>query len=260
MARDSDSSRRLIARVAGPLRPLRRRLRNLRRRLRKWRRERDPGRRRDTRDNEHMRLLFAFLLAPDSNCIDVGASRGTILAEMVRLAPRGKHIAYEPLPHMHETLVAQFPDVDVRRAALSNSTGRTTFTHVKSNAGYSGLKERDYPGPQEIEIIQVDTEELDKSLPSGYVPALIKIDVEGAELQVLEGAMRTITQHKPTVIFEHGRVASGYYGTRPSEIFKLLSDAGLRIFDIDGNGPYRLEDFEHPTSRGGAIWNFVAHT
>jgi FkbM family methyltransferase len=252
MARDSDSPRRLIARAAGRLRPLRRR-------LRQWKRERNPVFQRDTRDNEHMRLLFAFLLAPDSNCIDVGALSGTILAEMVRIAPRGKHIAYEPLPHMHEKLVARFPDVDVRRAALSNTTGRTTFRHVKSNAGYSGLKERDYPGPQDIEIIQVDTEELDKSLPTGYVPALIKIDVEGAELQVLEGAKRTITQHKPTVIFEHGASAAAYYGTPPSAIFKLLSDAGLRIFDIDGNGPYRLEDFEHPTSRGGPIWNFVAH-
>ena len=89
------------------------------------------------------------------------------------------------------------------------------------------------------------------------MPALIKIDVEGAELQVLEGAKRTITQHKPTVIFEHGASTAAYYGTLPSAIFKLLSDAGLRIFDIDGNGPYPLEDFEHPTSRGapsGTSW------
>jgi FkbM family methyltransferase len=251
MARDSDSSRRSIARVAGPLRLARRR-------LRKWRRDRDPVRRRDRCDDEHMRMLFAFLLAPDSNCIDVGAYEGKILADMVRLAPRGKHIAYEPLPHMHEKLIARFPHVDVRRAALSNFTGRTSFRHVKSSAAYSGFEERNYPGPQEIETIQVDTEELDSSLPPGYAPALIKIDVEGAELQVLEGAKRTIIEHKPTVIFEHGVGAPGY-GTHPSDVFKLLSDAGLRIFDIDGNGPYRLEDFEHPTSRSVPIWNFVAH-
>ncbi len=200
-----------------------------------------------------MQLLFAFVLGTDSNCIDVGAHTGKILAEFVRLAPEGKHIAYEPLPQMYERLTARFPDVDVRRAALSNATGHSTFRHIKNRPAYSGLKERTYPGPVQVEMIEVDTEELDRSLPSGYVPSLIKIDVEGAELEVIQGAIQTITTHKPIVVFEHGR------GGSTGDIFELLSSvAGLRIFDIDGKGPYSLKRWDDRLAEGG-LWNFVAH-
>ena len=41
---------------------------------------------------------------------------------------------------------------------------------------------------------------LDRCLLVGYVPALIKVDVEGAELQVFEGALETISKYKPVII------------------------------------------------------------
>jgi FkbM family methyltransferase len=206
-----------------------------------------------------MRLLLAFALSPDSNCVDVGAHKGSLLAEVVRLAPLGRHIAYEPLPHLYEGLAARFTEVDVRCAALSDRTGRSTFTYVRTDEAYSGFKEREYPRAERLEKIEVRTEELDAALPAGYVPDLIKIDVEGAEQQVLEGAMRTIRSYKPIVIFEHGRGSAEYYGTGPSDIFELLSgQAGMRIFDLDGKGPYDLREFQRIFHVGG-IWNFVAH-
>jgi FkbM family methyltransferase len=215
---------------------------------------------RDKQDMEHLRLLLAFTLSADSNCIDVGAHAGDVLREIVKCAPNGHHIAYEPLPQLNEQLVRDFPQVDVRLAALSNKAGETGFTHVKSNPGYSGFKQRTYPGEEDLELVTVRAELLDSSLPEGYVPSLIKIDVEGGEQQVIEGAIRTITAHKPIVVFEHGRGAAEHYGTGPTDIFNLLSDrAGLRIFDLDGNGPYSLEQFS-TSFECGKRWNYVAHT
>jgi FkbM family methyltransferase len=218
-----------------------------------------PLARRDRRDAEHMRLLLAFSLSTDSNCVDVGAHQGSVLKEIVRLAPEGHHIAYEPLPHLHKLLEARFPQVDVRRAALSDRNGPASFTYVRTNPAYSGFRERDYPGRERIETIEVRTEVLDSSLPPDYIPQLIKIDVEGAEQQVLEGSIKTIAAHKPVVVFEHGRGSAEYYGTRPVDLFELLCGiAGLRIFDIDGRGPFDLAEFQRIFERGG-IWNFVAH-
>jgi hypothetical protein len=88
---------------------------------------------------------------------------------------------------------------------------------VRTDPAYSGFKRRDYPRAEEIETIEVRTEQLDDCLPVGYVPHLIKIDVEGAEQQVLEGAVGTIRLHKPIVIFEHGRGSAEYYGGREVE-------------------------------------------
>jgi FkbM family methyltransferase len=218
-----------------------------------------PGLRRDRIDNQNLRLLLAFALREDSNCIDIGAHKGAVLAQMVRVAPCGKHIAYEPLPFLHKYLVDHFPSVDVRLAAVSNEEGETSFTYVKNLPTMSGFRERLYPIQPRIEKMTVRTETLDSSLPAGYVPALIKIDVEGAERLVIEGAIETISKCKPIVVFEHGKIAADHYDTQPSHMYKLLNDeAGLRIFDLDGNGPFTSGQFEETIAHGDH-WNFVAH-
>jgi FkbM family methyltransferase len=217
-----------------------------------------PGLKRDRLDNEHLRMLLAFTLAPDSNCIDVGAHTGDVLRDMVRLAPSGRHIAFEPLPDFHAELVRAFPDVDVRCSALSTEAGETSFTYVKSNPGYSGFRERTYPGKERIEKIVVRREPLASVLPDDYVPRLIKIDVEGAEYEVLKGGIETIARHRPIVYFEHGQGSTDHYGTHPRQIHRLLTgEAGLRVFDVDGRGPYSEIDFEEVFAK--PIWNFVAH-
>lgn len=213
---------------------------------------------RDARDLEHLRLLLAFTLAPDSNCIDVGAHAGIVLRQFLHYAPDGSHIAYEPLPALHAELVSAFPGVDVRRAALSNRRGEAEFTHVPELPAYSGFRERTYPRAAETERFTVRVEDIDSSLPPGYVPTLIKIDVEGAELEVLEGGAGTIGAHRPIVFFEHGRGAAEHYATAPGAVHDLLRELGLRIFDIDGNGPLGRGEFEVSFERG-AVWTYVAH-
>jgi FkbM family methyltransferase len=215
--------------------------------------------RREARDEERLRVLLAFVLDEDSNCIDVGAHRGGVLEHIVRLAPRGRHVAFEPLPELCAQLRARFPGVDVRESALSNERGERTFVFVQNHPALSGFRRRDYPSTPVVREISVDVERLDDALPDDYVPALIKIDVEGAEREVLEGATETIARHKPFVVFEHGKGAAPHYGTHPRDLYALLCDrAGLRIFDLDGNGPFDLGQLERIFERGDR-WNFVAH-
>jgi methyltransferase FkbM-like protein len=115
-----------------------------------------------------------------------------------------------------------------RCAALSNSDGESSFAYVRKLPASSGLLRR---------------ERLDDHLPIGYIPALIKLDLEGAERLLIEGAIEILTTHRPIVIFEHGKGGAEYYGTTSAAIFQLLCDAaGLRLFDLDGNDR----------------WNFVA--
>lgn len=213
---------------------------------------------RDSRDNAAVRLLLAFALRSTSCCIDVGAHQGIWLELFRRFAPQGRHIAYEPLPHMYEALALAYPEMDVRNAALSNIAGETSFIHVTDHAGYSGLRERTYPRAVETETITVRTERLDDSLPDGFVPAVVIIDVEGAEQQVVEGAIETIRRHQPIIIFEHGLGAADHYGTTPADMHRLLSEqAGLSLFDLDGNGPFDLAEFEWRYDTREQ-WNWVA--
>jgi Methyltransferase FkbM domain len=102
--------------------------------------------------------------------------------------------------------------------------------------------------------ITVRVERLDGALPPDYVPALVKIDVEGTEAEVLRGAIETLRRHRPVVVFEHG--AGGT--SSPGEVHSILvDDAGYRIFDLDGTGPYSLADFE-ATYPLPTMWNWIA--
>ena len=64
-----------------------------------------PSRYREAvRTNQRIRVLLAAELRSDSNCLDIGSYRGDVLREMVRRAPLGHHIAWEPLPYMASAL------------------------------------------------------------------------------------------------------------------------------------------------------------
>jgi FkbM family methyltransferase len=215
----------------------------------------------DRRDTELIRRAIAWSLGPDSCCVDVGAHSGGVLGEIVRVAPHGHHIAYEPLPHLADRLKAAFPQVDVRCAALSDHAGESSFARVRAAEPWSGLVFRPLPGNVEpdVEEITVQLEVLDEALPEGYVPDLLKIDVEGGEESVMRGALRTLRDHRPLVVFEHGYGAANAYGTEPDDVFGLMVDeAGMRIFDLDGGGPYELDAFKAAYFSSERV-NWVAH-
>jgi FkbM family methyltransferase len=217
---------------------------------------------RDGRDMENMRRLVAYSLAPDAHCIDIGAHRGALLAEMMRVAPQGRHIAYEPLPHLAAYLREHYPEAEVRQAAVSNHAGRTTFSHVRGTAeGCSGFQVVTAPPgyAEEVEEIEVALERLDDVLAHEDRLDLLKVDVEGAEEQVFEGAIETLTRLQPIVLFEHTFGACRAYDSWPQTIYELLCDqAGLRVFDLNGNGPFTLHEFDWLSKAGDPV-NFVAH-
>src|ERR1039458_8342772 len=93
------------------------------------------------------------ILHADSNAIDVGAHRGTILRHIVELAPQGHHFAVEPLPVFAGGLRRRFPGVEVLEVAMADKRGEATFHHIVTNPSYSGLSFREYPH-QDDEVIE----------------------------------------------------------------------------------------------------------
>jgi FkbM family methyltransferase len=213
--------------------------------------------RQNRRDDQRVRVLAAAVLRADSNCVDIGANEGVLLAIFAELAPRGRHIAYEPVSGISARLAERFPDVEIRCAAVSDHVGEAQFVvnrRLPSRSGLLAVGNR----PKDTEKVRVPVESLDSSLPAGYVPRLIKIDVEGAEHLVLRGGLESIREHRPLIIFEHQRSTAMHYGTAPSDVFGLLVDElGMRIFDLEGGGPYSLSRFEQ-AYESGSHWNFLA--
>lgn len=193
------------------------------------------------------------VLRPDSNCIDVGCHRGEILREILRVAPIGTHYAFEPIPYLYRRLVKHFRSVHVCQLALSDRPGVTTFHHIRNRPAYSGIRQRKYPSSDEIiEQINVRQDKLDNVIPKNAPIHFMKIDVEGAELNVLRGAVRTIRDNKPVLVFEHGLGAADYYRTGPEEVYDLLAEhCGLRVSLME-----RWLQDEEPLDREGFIEQF----
>jgi len=211
----------------------------------------------DTQTIELMRRT----LRRNSNCVDVGCHKGSILSHMLSFAPEGEHWAFEPLPELAAGLRRNFaaPRVHVHELALADEVGESSFQHVVTNPGYSGLRERRYDRPNEQRVeISVRVGRLDDIVPSDRMIDFVKIDVEGAELGVLRGGIETLRRARPLVVFEHGLGGSDYYGTEPEEVYDLLvEDVGLCVTLMErlltGRPPLSRAEFGDHFRRG---WDY----
>lgn len=159
----------------------------------------------------------------ESVCIDVGCFRGDILRTMISSAPKARHKAFEPVPPQYAFLQAEYGNqADIYPYALGSESGQTTFQHVVSNPTYSGLRQRQYKGAEDIHEIHVEVRRLDDVIPHSLPVTLIKIDVEGGEYDVLRGSKEILKAWHPYIIFEHGLGGADKYGVQPGDVFDLL--------------------------------------
>lgn len=178
--------------------------------------------------------LIRKYVKKDSNCIDIGANLGHILMEIVAAAPRGKHFAFEPIPDLYHSLKKRFSDnTQVYNCALSSAKGSTTFNYYPGRPAVSGFLERNSQIGQQPILLNVEVEKLDELIPEDLKIDLIKIDVEGAEYEVLRGAKNILKKNKPLVLFEFGLGGADVYGTTPDDIFQLFETCGMSISTIE---------------------------
>lgn len=204
-----------------------------------------PAARRGELDAVAMRAILAASLAEDSFYVDVGANRGQVLADALRVAPRGRHVAFEPIPELARSLAEHYPGLDVRALALSAQPGRASFTHYTRLDGWSGLLANPEISEQRGAPVTIDVEvsTLDLQLPDG-MPALVKIDVEGNELAVLEGASALLERARPLLLVEHAPDAARLYGGDSLALSGLLHAAGYRVFAVTGEGPFGAAELQ----------------
>ena len=175
------------------------------------------------RYDRQTKAIIQKVCQPESVCIDVGCYKGDILRAMIQAAPRARHIAFEPVPDQYQYLKEQFSTrADIYPYALGNENTSTVFHHVKSNPTYSGLRQREYKGEENIQEIQVEVRQMDEIIPHDVPVTLLKIDVEGGEYDVMEGASSILKKWHPYIIFEHGEGGSDKYGITPGDVYDLL--------------------------------------
>jgi FkbM family methyltransferase len=149
---------------------------------------------------------------PDAVCLDVGANIGLYSLGLSSLAPDGRVYAFEPSPatfaHLESNLERnRATNVVAANLAVSDTTGTVTFHDFSffsagsfSSDDGSLLSSESY-GSESFQAAATTVDQFVADQDLDRVD-LVKIDVEGAELSVLEGAQKTLATHHPTTVLE----------------------------------------------------------
>jgi len=151
--------------------------------------------------------LYQDIIFPDSVVVDVGANIGLhtlALADIVSGWPKSRVIAYEPrmelVKRLHSNLkLNNLSDVvSVNQIGLWSEPGRISFNEDTHNFN-QGVGRYDPTSNNFIEVTSLDKDLLNLPTPI----SLIKIDVEGAELEVLRGGINLLEKHRPYIVLEY---------------------------------------------------------
>lgn len=170
-------------------------------------------------------------LPPGGGLWDVGANVGFFSLLGAKLG--GQVVAWEPVAAVAE-LLAEAAErsgltVDVRAVAVGAAPG-TEELLVSADASWSHLASRGNVAGTTSRVVPVTT--LDAELAAGTpAPAVVKLDVEGSEGDVLRGASTLLREVGPTLVIELHDTAA--------EVCDLLDAAGYVAERIDGPGPPR---------------------
>lgn len=208
-------------------------------------------------ESKRVDIVMKQIIQPSSNCIDIGCHIGSSLSSILRYAPQGKHMAFEPVPWKADWLKKKFPEVDVKAMALGVSNKECVFYINASRPGFSGFS-RNTENEDRIEEVVVPCTRLDDVLLLDRCFSYIKIDVEGAELFVLQGGRQLIERDSPIILFESSHDGSNGLGYHRDELFNFFVDQlGYQVFKVkdflEKGSPLDLEGFQQ-----AAIWPFQA--
>ena len=189
-----------------------------------------------------LRLLGLFV-KPGSTVVDVGANVGThALFFAKRVGERGAVIAFEPQRLLHQVLCANMALngitwARVIRAAVGARPGSVVVPEIDYAAGgnFGGLSLGAWRDGEAVPVVTVD----DLDLKSA---ALMKIDVEGMEGAVLEGAAATVSRLHPVIFVENNRPDGA------PEVVRFLADRGYALF-------WHFSPFYSPDNFAGAAEN-----
>jgi FkbM family methyltransferase len=194
---------------------------------------------------EELQFCLGYL-RPGDHFVDVGANVGVFSTLVGTRIPGVRITAVEPFPPVRADLEANLAlnhlEISVVGSAVSDAEGEATF-EVLDRDVLNRLAPSGSEGARTGITVPVTTLDL---LVGDDPPALIKIDVEGAELSVLRGAKRLLSAASPVLLFEHAG-HSEHFGVSASDMRAFLTARGYTIHLLDGDLTPWHSDLQPPT-------------
>jgi FkbM family methyltransferase len=220
--------------------------------------------------------LLPMGLQDGETAIDIGANFGLYAYHMSRaVGARGKVYSFEPIPFTARTFRLiqrglRFGDnVELVNKGCGERGERVSFTvpvlgtgaisagqvHMGRNDDRTG-KERYVTG--KTKAVECEVVALDAFLPDARKVALLKCDIEGADLFAMRGARKLLEKHHPTVIIEITPWFLEGFGLTAANVTGFFAELGYRLYRYQDKRlvPAETEDivednwiFVHPSRR-----------
>ncbi|MBN1436935.1 MAG: FkbM family methyltransferase [Sedimentisphaerales bacterium] len=203
---------------------------------------------------EIVQLLKQYL-RPGGTFLDIGANVGYFSGLALGLVgTAGQVHAFEPMPQYHKYIaeMAQLnPDhkLIANNIALGNENGSTTIYEQQHNIGGSSLVQGYFPDEQTKATHTVPLQRLDDYLDEHQINkvSLIKMDVQGFEFPVLQGAQRFLEQHRdqlPPIVVEYSPYALDLVHATVDDFQAWIDQLGYQTYCICNTHKINLADIK----------------
>jgi FkbM family methyltransferase len=176
------------------------------------------------------------LIKPGDTVFDIGGDAGyytVIFAKLV--GSGGKVVVFEPIPKAQERIMENvalndFHNVEMVDLALGSKPGSFVLERPFQDSRINLNKAE--PGPEDILVKVIRFDDLAKArvLPRAD---LIKIDVEGAELEILRGMESYVAAHHPTFVIELHPELLPQFGASVDDVIQWLKERGYSLTALD---------------------------
>jgi len=191
--------------------------------------------------------LLSSLLPRDGVAVDVGAHAGQFTKLFARLAPEGRVIAVEPSPYALSILrtvvrLKRLASVTIVPKGLSDRPGSLVLNSPIKRSGALGFGLASFAAaaparPMRRDTVAVETlDRLSRELRLARCD-LIKCDVEGWEVQVLEGGRGVLERFRPILLVEVSAASLARSGQTPERLWSLLAPLGYVAARLPGLEP-----------------------
>lgn len=168
--------------------------------------------------------------------LDIGANVGWYSLNVAKRLPQARIHAFEPVPSVFQILnrnlaLNECEHAKAHNMGLLDASGEHTFYYESNISGRTSAADLSLGG--QATHLRCPVKTLDQVVQElGIRPALIKCDVEGAELMVFRGGMQTLEQHHPLVFTEMLRKWAARFGYHPNELISLFVSLGYRCHRV----------------------------
>jgi FkbM family methyltransferase len=188
-------------------------------------------------------VCFIKNIEEGQGIIDIGAHFGyfTLLASCL-VGDKGEVHAFEPTPSTYDILIDNTgtrSNITANRMGIYDQSGEVTITDYGLRfSAFNTFKTPRFTEGQRTILDRVEPQEVSVKCVTidsycekhAIVPSFIKIDAEGSEAEILEGANETLTWHKPTLLVEVGGVSQERSASR--ELVESIIKMGYQAYYV----------------------------